>query len=122
LSNLSINTVAIDCASLRVASEFWAALLAMKVTFENDHWLELEPLGPAGPVLAFQLVPERKAVKNRIHFDIDVPNLGEAVANARALGATLFGEVVTTPAMVYQVMRDPEGNEFCLVERKKQEN
>jgi predicted enzyme related to lactoylglutathione lyase len=54
-------------------------------------------------------------VKNRVHVDLLVDELVESTAAAVALGATIFGGVVEESNGSYQVLRDPEGNEFCLV-------
>jgi len=65
--------------------------------------------------VSFQLVPELKSVKNRLHLDVDVPDLEDAIAAALALGATRLGEVVYDEIGGFQVMADPEGNEFCFI-------
>jgi predicted enzyme related to lactoylglutathione lyase len=65
--------------------------------------------------LAFQPVPEAKVVKNRLHLDIEVDEIEAAVAEALRLGAARIGEVVTDELGSFQVMHDPEGNEFCFV-------
>jgi hypothetical protein len=81
-------------------------------------WFDLAPLGEGGPVLSFQLVPESKIVKNRLHLDIAVdPAHGGAVAagyRALALGAQPASELFAADSAPWQVWRDPDGNEFCL--------
>jgi predicted enzyme related to lactoylglutathione lyase len=67
--------------------------------------------GP-GPILCFQRVPGRRYEHNRLHLDISVADRQQEVRRIRALG----GEVVRE-ALEYTVMRDPEGNQFCIVER-----
>ena len=52
-------------------------------------------MGNAGPALAFQLVPESKQVKNRLHLDLAVEDRSEFVAKAIELGAS---QVQTTPS------------------------
>jgi catechol 2,3-dioxygenase-like lactoylglutathione lyase family enzyme len=112
----------IDVNDLDRAAAFWAALLELEVTHRGSDWVDLSPLGGAsggGPVLSFQLVPERKLVKNRLHIDIAVePERGGVVAagrRAQALGATPASDVQSVETNPWQVWRDPEGNEFCLV-------
>lgn len=72
---------------------------------------------PAGvePRLYFQKVPEGKTAKNRVHLDIHVePDRKEAeVARMVALGAEVIGVHRDRGPTTY-VLRDPEGNEFCL--------
>jgi hypothetical protein len=71
---------------------------------------------PSGlePRLFFQRVPF-KAVKNRVHLDIHVePNRKPAeVERLEKLGARLI-EMHSDRGPETYVMRDPEGNEFCL--------
>ena len=58
----------------------------------------------------FVRVPEPKAAKNRIHFDLRAPGaIADEVARLRGLGATVVRE-----GDDLVVMQDPEGNEFCV--------
>lgn len=108
----------IDCVDLDRMSEFWGALLGMEVTQREERWLDLESCGDGGPVLSLQRVPDEKAGKNRVHLDLEVPDLGWAAARARGLGASLASSMRTGGA--FQVWRDPEGNEFCFVRAARQ--
>jgi uncharacterized damage-inducible protein DinB len=51
-------------------------------------------------------------------MDVDVASIDIAAAAAEALGATRSGTVVEEPTGWFQVMLDPEGNEFCLIVRR----
>jgi hypothetical protein len=80
-----------------------------------------------GPRIWFQVVPERKAVKNRLHLDIGASG-GRAVpiqtrkqrvdaeaSRLAGLGALLVGVLDTEGLDHYAVaMKDPEGNEFDI--------
>jgi hypothetical protein len=72
---------------------------------------------PAGgaPRVLFQLVPEPKTVKNRVHLDIRVgPEARDAeVARLTARGATVLHSGQQGP-FSWVTMADPEGNELCL--------
>jgi catechol 2,3-dioxygenase-like lactoylglutathione lyase family enzyme len=109
-----VGNIVIDCTDLDAMAAFWGGLLGMKATAVNADWLDLEPLGAGGPVLSFQRVPEGKKVKNRLHLDLDVPDVRAAGERAARLGATPAGAPMGDPAAPFQVWRDPEGNEFCL--------
>jgi catechol 2,3-dioxygenase-like lactoylglutathione lyase family enzyme len=89
----------------------------------HDRAAAEDPDG-VGPRLFFNRVPEGKAVKNRVHLDVNVAPRGTApeerrrLAAAKAdrlteLGATRVA-VRDTPLEFWIVMQDPEGNEFCL--------
>ena len=80
-----------------------------------------------GPRVFFQRVPEGKTAKNRVHLDLRAaegrpPEERDAALDAEyhrlvALGATLVERLEPEPGgmdLLCIVMRDPEGNEFCL--------
>jgi hypothetical protein len=62
-----------------------------------------------GPMIWVIPVPEAKAVKNRMHIDV----VGR-VEDLLAAGATLV--MAKGEDRVWDVMADPEGNEFCVFE------
>jgi predicted enzyme related to lactoylglutathione lyase len=67
-----------------------------------------------GPHLAFQLVPEPRVGKNRLHLDIRVSNRAASVAHVVSLGGSLVGDHEDGGHPAWTVMGDPEGNEFCI--------
>ena len=91
----------------------------------NSRSAIVDPDG-RGPRVFFQQVPEGKTVKNRVHLDVRAaPGLEgeERMARLEDEGARLVGLGATRlerfePGQAasngYLVMRDPEGNEFCL--------
>ncbi len=75
-----------------------------------------EPGVAAQQRILFQLVPEPKTVKNRVHVDVRVdPDDHRDAERDRliARGATFLYEGRQGPYSWY-TMTDPEGNEFCL--------
>jgi predicted enzyme related to lactoylglutathione lyase len=67
-----------------------------------------------------QLVPETKTgLKNRVHVDVDVDDLSEAMEEVVAMGGQILEPVRTVPpkapVLEWAVMADPFGNEFCLI-------
>jgi hypothetical protein len=75
------------------------------------------PAGPDSgrPRVLFQLVPEPKTVKDRVHLDVR-PAPGEAealVARLTAAGATELHRASQGPHH-WVTLADPEGNEFCV--------
>jgi hypothetical protein len=57
--------------------------------------------------LCFAAVPEPKSAKNRIHWDVVAPDVYALVA----AGARILRE--PDDDIVWHVLADPEGNEFC---------
>jgi predicted enzyme related to lactoylglutathione lyase len=54
-------------------------------------------------------------VKNRVHLDVLVTDLDEAADRCVALGATRISDRRGDSVGDFIVLRDPEGNEFCVV-------
>jgi len=143
--------VAVDCAEPDRLARFWAEALGYQVEdppagFDTwrAYWLSIgvpedelgegdcsdsivDPNG-AGPRIWFQQVPERKSIKNRLHFDVLVGG-GRVVPLATrrervdawadrlvAAGATRLPAREPEEIDHYFVaMLDPEGNEFDVV-------
>jgi len=75
---------------------------------EDDPNVLIEAPG-MGPRIFFQLVPERKAVKNRVHLDLRCDCVEDELERLRELGASVLADHGD-----HLILRDPEGNEFCL--------
>jgi predicted enzyme related to lactoylglutathione lyase len=78
-------------------------------------WLRLQPLGSDGPFMNFQPVDEPRVGKVRIHLDVLVEDPAAAVERVLELGGADTGVREELPRGRIAVMRDPEGNEFCLL-------
>lgn len=136
----------IDCADPERLARFWAAALGYVVEpppagFETwDDWrrdmgMPEEELGAGadsvvdpegrGPRIWFQVVPDVKSVKNRLHLDVRasgerslpmatrVEQVDAEVRRLCGLGATMVRSLAEEGLDHYAVaMTDPEGNEF----------
>lgn len=122
---VKIRDIVIDCADAAALARFWAGVLdgydvrpyddeeiarlaELGYTPETDPGVAVD--GP-GPTLFFQQVPEPKIAKNRIHFDVMGGDRSEEVAKLVASGASIAEEFDG-----WTIMRDPEGNEFCVLD------
>ncbi|HEU5384570.1 MAG TPA: VOC family protein [Streptosporangiaceae bacterium] len=75
---------------------------------EDDPTVLVE--GPDGrPRIFFQLAPEQKTAKNRVHLDLSCDSVEAELERLVGLGASLVAEYSD-----HLLLRDPEGNEFCL--------
>ncbi|MCW5720235.1 MAG: VOC family protein [Devosia sp.] len=123
----AIHEIVFDCDKPAVLAKFWASLLdgyavrpyddveiaklaALGFTPDTDPTVMVD--GP-GPSLCFQNVEGRRHDNNRVHFDIDAGDRAAEVERLKAIGASVERVLPT-----YTVMRDPEGNQFCLVDRR----
>ncbi len=112
MATVSIQEVVLDCAEPGRLAEFWGKLLECGWGSLDENWAVVQ----ATPLMGFQKVPEPKSSdKNRVHLDIEVDDIPAAIARAEALGARTWGDPRFGPDGGFQVMLDPEDNEFCLV-------
>lgn len=110
--------IGIDCAHPEWLAPFWAAALGYELgDLDTDGiYLDLVPPEPTLPVVYFQKVPESKVTKNRLHLDLLVDEPQRAIDRLVELGAALLGLPKTgSEGGWWQVMTDPDGNEFCVV-------
>jgi predicted enzyme related to lactoylglutathione lyase len=105
----------LDCADPEKLAEFWAPALGYVNLGTVGSYVALLPEGAPGPKLLLQRVEEPKAVKNRMHFDIEVADIETEAARLVALGATRVSEAPCREhGSTWVLMNDPEGNEFCV--------
>lgn len=132
--------ICVDCADPHLLAAFWADAMQCQVEDHSALITQLMAQGvatdddvvrvdgrlawrtaavahdPDGDLrLLFQVVPEPKTVKNRVHLDLHV---GEAaiestVARLESLGGKRLYEMRERGAH-WVTMADPEGNEFCV--------
>ena len=106
--------------------EMREALLSAGMTEEElaARSIAEDPAGES-PRLFFQRVPESKAVKNRVHVDVNAApgrratpeEVDAEMERVVALGAIVLHrrDAMWGPYPEYHyVMADPEGNEFCI--------
>ncbi len=108
---LGLAALVIDCADPPVLARWWSRLVGGEVDVDADGDARLR-ISNALPI-DFLRVPEPKTVKNRLHIDLRTVDVSEATAQALRLGATPADDVYAGES--WRVLRDPEGNEFCLL-------
>ncbi|MBS3177518.1 MULTISPECIES: VOC family protein [unclassified Pseudoclavibacter] len=122
----------IDSTDHRALAAWWAETLDWQVSFEDGDeaviipkWLDEDnpgvPFERVGPGLVFVPVGDDKTVKNRLHIDLAAPLHESQVAHVDALiarGATR-ADVGQGDDVNWVVLRDPEGNEFCVLSSRE---
>jgi hypothetical protein len=118
-----ISHTTVDCTNAYELSEWWKQLLGY-VDLPDDpnepgHVECLIQRPDGGHQLLFIEVPDSKQVKNRLHFDLrpDERTRDDEVAWALSIGATQFEDHrdIHGPGTGWVVLKDPEGNEFCIL-------
>jgi len=136
--------VTVDCADPHALADWWAETLGWQVEPSDEAfirrmvadgyaadsdtklhngvlvWKEGQAIAhPQGlqraPRLLFQLVPEPKTVKNRVHLDVRIgtDDVEATVAGLVARGAEYLHPGRQGPH-TWVTLADPEGNEFCV--------
>lgn len=108
-----VDEVVVDCQNPAGLAELWSSVLGGEPVHRSEAWSYIDP--PGWTRLAFQRVPEEKHRKNRLHIDVLVDNVPAASAAAEALGAVRVGKIHQDSVGTFQVLQDPEGNEWCVV-------
>jgi hypothetical protein len=134
--------VTIDCSAPHELADWWAETLGWQVEPQDAAFIRrmidggqaseadttthrgalvwkvgaaITSPDPGRPRVLFQLVPEAKTVKNRVHLDLRVGEERHEAEVARLVGrgATELSRGSQGPYR-WVVLADPEGNEFCL--------
>ncbi|ETX01613.1 MAG: hypothetical protein ETSY2_36880, partial [Candidatus Entotheonella gemina] len=70
----TIYATVIDVNDLETSGAFWSQLLGVDVLYQNDNYFRLGRQGEL-PYLLLQRVPDPQQGKNRVHLDLEVPDL-----------------------------------------------
>lgn len=109
-TDISIGWLSVDAADPVSQARWWSELVGGEVSVDEEGEATLR----GGPIpLLFLQVHDPKSGKNRLHLDLRVGDYDAAVEAAIALGATPADDVYVGDD--WRVLRDPEGNEFCII-------
>ena len=113
---LRLNHISFACADPRAVAEFWAAVLGYETGPSGESWAAADPRGE-GPELFFNRMEKSPTIELPIHVDVNVPDREAEVRRLLELGARLVGtktEEIGESKETWTVLRDPEGNGFCV--------
>ena len=102
----------IDASDHQALANWWCAALGYLRRASAEprppQWpVPIEDRAGDGPLIWINPVPEPKSVKNRMHLDV----IGDT-AELLGLGATLVR--ARDEEIDWDILADPEGNEFCV--------
>ncbi len=117
-----IYNVTFDAQDPRVLGRFWSAVTGYPVAAESDDMVALTAPDERGlRRILFMRVDDPTPGKNRVHVDLASREPDAEIERVVGLGAELVDPRVDgapawrgTDALRWVVLRDPEGNEFCL--------
>ena len=106
LERYRLNELVVDCVDPEQAAAWWAARFGVTTRTERGFWWFEDAPGMPWPMV-FNAVPEPKTVKNRVHWDVWGSTEELVAAGARVLRHR-------DDEIGWDVLADPEGNEFCV--------
>ena len=103
-----LHGLVVDSTDAEAQARWWGEVYGAEVVHHPSGYSTVQEV-PGMPILTmdFVPVPEPKTVKNRIHWDVAVPDLQPLLDAGAALLRKPDAEIG------WHVMADPEGNEFC---------
>ena len=105
----------LDCTNPDELAHFWSEALGYSTLGGAGNYVMLVDPDGARPKLLLQAVPEAKSSKNRMHLDIETPDVDGEASRLESLGARrLEADVRSEHGTNWVIMADPEGNEFCV--------
>jgi predicted enzyme related to lactoylglutathione lyase len=113
---LRLQHVTFSCEEPTRVADFWAALLDYETAAAGDSRLATDPRGE-GTRLLFNRMPKSPTIELPIHLDVNVPDREAELARVLELGGRLVetkSHSVGDLEEKWTVMRDPEGNGFCI--------
>ncbi|MGI8414926.1 MAG: VOC family protein [Nakamurella sp.] len=127
-------TVVVDCHDIAAQARWWAKVLDWQIIYEADDEVVViprhaTPEKPSAedwtklpPGLVFVSVGESKSIKNRLHIDL-APHVSDdrdaEIQRLIDLGATRVDVGQDLDKVTWDVLADPEGNEFCVLSSRE---
>ena len=108
----------IDVSDLDAAVRFWSSALGAVTEPggpSSHHIYRKLRLADADIRILLQRTDDVKASKNRMHLDLETDNVEAEVRRLEALGASRWNHQAER-GFNFWVMRDPWGNEFCVLQ------
>jgi predicted enzyme related to lactoylglutathione lyase len=113
---LQLLHVTFSCTDPQRVAEFWSALLDYEAEPAGESWIASDPRGE-GTRLLFNQMEKSETIELPIHLDINVPDREAELRRVLQLGGSLVetkSHIIGELSENWTVMRDPEGNGFCI--------
>ena len=110
---LSLHMVTVDSTDPMPLARWWAEQLGGEIEAEMGGWYIVVGLPGMPQKVSFQKVDETASGKNRLHLDLQAPDLDAETQRLVGAGAKLVQEH-EMKGFHWNVFADPDGNEFCV--------
>jgi catechol 2,3-dioxygenase-like lactoylglutathione lyase family enzyme len=121
IGDLRLGTVVINVQDMKRAVDFWSA--ALGYVRRDREWdpqfiVLVDPTRRGLPV-SVQLTESRPEQPVRVHLDLYTSEQARHVERLAGLGATRVDDWPYPEDADFIVMRDPDGNEFCVIDHSE---
>ena len=110
--SIRIGSTVVNCADIEVMTDFWSAALDLHPS-RRDPGDDFRVLRGERVNLSLQVAATPVTARDQMHLDLYSDELDAQVERLQGLGA-VWVRRHDDPEDTYVVMRDPEGNEFCV--------
>lgn len=115
---MKIGSIVIHCFEFEKTYKFWKeALQYLEREPATEDWVVLYDPNGKGPNLSFQKRDRKADHRSWLHLDLCSNNQEEDVERLLHLGAKKYPWRYR-PNSDYEVLEDPDGNLFCVVQKK----
>lgn len=114
--NLAATAIGFDAVDPAMLAHFWSGVTGYHRAVTEIDYVRLEGDGLGVSALVFREVESWKKVPNRVSLELVTDDVEAELARLIPLGARPVGQIEGR-GEVRMVLRDPEGNEFALVQR-----
>jgi catechol 2,3-dioxygenase-like lactoylglutathione lyase family enzyme len=109
---IRLGSTVVNCADIEVMTDFWCDALALEPN-HREEGDDFRVLRGDRVNLSLQVASTAVSARDQMHLDLYTDVMDAEVERLRGLGAEWVRRD-DDPDDTYVVMRDPEGNEFCV--------
>jgi len=116
-----VTTIVFDAAQPARLAQFWSEVLGweLKPIDGPNDWVAVGDKACESPfILLFLGTDQPKSVKNRVHLDLNPVGCDQSSELDRLLALGARHVDIGQGEQPWVVLADPEGNEFCLLQRQ----
>ena len=118
VGDLHLATVVVNVQDMQRAVEFWSSVLGYRPREEqwDDEFMMLVPDEGRGLPVSLQLTDSLPKEPVTVHLDLYTNEQARHVDRLVSLGATRVEDWPYPDDADFVVLRDPDGNEFCVID------
>jgi predicted enzyme related to lactoylglutathione lyase len=119
IGDLRLATIVVNALDMDRAADFWSRALGYDRPDRigpTDQFAKLTDPAGTGPAVLIQRAKEIPSDPAPVHIDLYTSKRDEHIDRILALGATRVDDWPYPDEHGFIVLRDPEGNEFCVIQ------